>query len=129
MNNKTDAEFKSLITKEEYERLIELFAGSKSDYQTNHYFDTTRFSLKALDASIRVRQREDFSLTYKRKKGYNIDVKTVIIDQEKFNDIKNTGVIDIPEIAEELQKLIKDQKLVNFLSLSTPSTMLSMLVA
>ena len=57
MNNKTDAEFKSLITKEEYERLIELFAGSKSDYQTNHYFDTTRFSLKALDASIRVRQR------------------------------------------------------------------------
>lgn len=124
MNNKTDAEFKSLITKEEYERLIEKFAGSKSDYQTNHYFDTTRFSLKALDASIRVREREDFSLTYKRKKGYNIDVRTIIIDKEKFNEIKETGVIDIPEISEELQKLIKEQKLVNFLSLSTFRTYL-----
>lgn len=124
MNNKTEAEFKSLITKEEYERLLKIFDGSKSDYQTNHYFDTTRFSLKALDASIRVREREDFSLTYKRKKGYNIDVRTVIIDQEKFDEIKKTGTIDIPEIQDELQKLIKDQKLVNFLSLSTFRTYL-----
>lgn len=124
MNNKTEAEFKSLITKEEYERLLNLFEGSKSDFQTNHYFDTTRFSLKALDASVRVREREDFSLTYKRKKGYNIDVRTVLIDKEKFEEIKNTGVINIPEIQEELQKLIKDQKLVNFLSLSTFRTYL-----
>lgn len=124
MEKNTEVEFKSLITKEEYDRLIEKFAGSKSDFQTNHYFDTTRFSLKALDVSVRVRERDDFSLTYKRKKGYNIDVKTIIIDKEKFEEIKNTGVIDIPEISDELSKLIKDQKLVNFLSLSTHRTYL-----
>ena len=124
MEKNTDVEFKSLLTKEEYDRLIKQFKGSKQDFQTNHYFDTVRFSLKALDVSVRVRERDDISLTYKRKKGYNIDVKTVVINQAKFEEIKKTGVIDIPEIADELYKLIKDQKLVNFMSLSTLRTYL-----
>lgn len=124
MQKTTDVEFKSLITKEEYDRLIKQFEGSKSDLQTNHYFDTTRFSLKALDASVRVREREKYELTYKRKKGYNIDIRTVEINEEQFQAIKTTGAIDIPEISEELYKLIKDQKLVNFLSLSTLRTFL-----
>ena len=119
MQKTIDVEFKSLITKEEYDRLMEQFQGSKSDCQTNHYFDTSRFSLKALDASLRVRERESFELTYKRKKGYNIDIRTVQIDKKEFDRIKETGVVNIPEITEELFKLIKDQKLVNFLSLST----------
>ena len=63
MEKNTDVEFKSLITKEEYDRLIKQFKGSKQDFQTNHYFDTVRFSLKALDVSVRVRERDDISLT------------------------------------------------------------------
>ena len=124
MEKTTYVEFKSLLTKDEYDRLIKQFSGSKSDFQTNHYFDTTRFSLKALDTSVRVREREIFELSYKRKKGYNVDVRTVLIDKAKFDEIKETGTIDIPEINEELVKLIKDQKLVNFLSLSTLRTFL-----
>ena len=53
MQKGTDVEFKSLLTEKEYEKLIEYFESqAKSDYQTNHYFDTKRFSLKALKRSF-----------------------------------------------------------------------------
>ena len=55
MQKNLEVEFKSLLTKEEYERLISKFEGSRSDLQTNLYFDTSRFSLKAIDCSFRVR--------------------------------------------------------------------------
>ena len=120
----SDVEFKSLLSKEEYDLLIAAFPNSKTDLQTNHYFDTERFSLKALDASLRVRERNDYSLTYKRKRGYTDDVRTVIITKEDFDLIKETGKVHIPEIASELTNIVKDQKLINFLSLSTFRTYL-----
>ena len=120
MQKGSDVEFKSLLTEKEYNKLLEHFeANSKSDYQTNHYFDTKRFSLKALNASLRVRQREDFELTYKRKKGYNTDLKTVKITKEDFKELRDTGVVTHEEVALDVNNLIKEQKLVNFLSLST----------
>jgi len=114
-----DVEFKSLLTEEEYNFLIKEFPNAKTDLQTNHYFDTPRFSLKALDASLRVRERNDFSLTYKRKKGYSIDVKTVDITKEDLELMRETGVCHIQEVASELNNVIKEQKIINFLSLST----------
>lgn len=119
MQKGTDVEFKSLLTEKEYNKLLEYFTNAKSDFQTNHYFDTKRFSLKALNASLRVREREDFELTLKRKKGYNTDLKSITISQEEFNELKETGVVTKEELVNDLTNLIKEQKLVNFLSLST----------
>lgn len=39
-------EFRTLLSEEEYNRLMERFKGNRMDLQTNHYFDTKRFSLK-----------------------------------------------------------------------------------
>lgn len=119
MHTNTEVEFKTLLTKEEYERLLEKFKGNRSDYQTNHYFDTPRFSLKALDASLRVRERDELEMTLKRKKGYSMQETTIPIDQDAFNEIKATGIAPESEIRVELAALIGNQKLVNFLSLST----------
>ena len=119
MQKGTDVEFKSLLTENEYNKLLDFFTSAKSDFQTNHYFDTKRFSLKALNASLRVRERENFELTFKRKKGYSTDLKSVTITQEEFDNLKETGVVDKEELASDILNLIKDQKLVNFLSLST----------
>lgn len=119
MQKETDVEFKSLLTEAEYHKLLNHFKGAKGDFQTNHYFDTKRFSLKAINASLRVRERESLELTLKRKKGYNTDIKSVAIDTEQFEKLKETGIVEIEEIADDLQTLIKDQKVVNFLSLST----------
>jgi len=119
MQKDSDVEFKSLLTEKEYNKLIEYFQNAKSDYQTNHYFDTKRFSLKALNASLRVRQRDDFELTFKRKKGYNTELKSVKISNDDFKELVETGIISQEELVSDVTNLIKDQKLVNFLSLST----------
>ncbi|MGD9886797.1 MAG: CYTH domain-containing protein [Bacilli bacterium] len=119
MHTNTEVEFKTLLSKEEYDRLIELFKGNRTDFQTNHYFDTPRFSLKALDASLRVRERDDLELTLKRKKGYTMQEFTIPIDADTFKEIKTTGIAPESDIKNELVSLIGSQKLVNFLSLST----------
>lgn len=119
MQKGTAAEFKSLLTEDEYIRLSQQFKGNKTDFQTNHYFDTSRFSLKALDASLRVRERETLELTLKRKKGYTVNETTLSITKEQFQEIKDSGVIGFPELKADLSTLIGEQKLNNFLSLST----------
>lgn len=119
MENINEVQFKTLLTLEEYNRLIEKFKGSRSDNQTNHYFDTSRFSLKALGASLRVRERDNFEITLKRKKGYNLQEITLPISEEIFLEVKNTGVLPDNEIKTELTPLIGEQKLINFFSLST----------
>lgn len=119
MQKNYEIEFKSLITEEEYERLIEKFKGNKMDLQTNHYFDTSRFSLKALDCSFRVRERDNFEITLKRKKGYAIQETNLEITKELFEDLKETGYVDNDDLQSELLSLIGTQKLINFMSLST----------
>ena len=122
MQKSNGVEFKSLITEEEYEKLVNLFKGNKTDTQTNHYFDTPRFSLKALDVSLRVRERDNYELTLKRKKGYSVNMINVEISKEDFLLMNESSFVNNPEIRNELQSMIGEQKLVNFLSLSTHRT-------
>lgn len=119
MQKHLEFEFKSLLSQEEYERLIIKFKGSRLDLQTNHYFDTPRFSLKALSCSLRVRERETFEITFKRKKNYNNVELTQAISAEEFETIKEEGSIPEGEISNNLSSILGDQKIVNFMSLST----------
>jgi len=119
MQKSVEVEFKTLLSKEEYERLMKQFEGNRMDLQTNHYFDTSRFSLKALDASLRVRERESLELTLKRKKGYIIQELNLPISKEVFEEIKTTGILPEGELKNEVDNLIGNQKINNFLSLST----------
>lgn len=119
MNKSVEIEFKSMLTEQEYNRLMEKFHGNRTDLQTNHYFDTPRFSLKAASCSLRVRERDGLELTLKRKKGYSIQESTIEITQEQFESFKNTGVLPSEEAQQEIQRIIGEQKLNNFLSLST----------
>lgn len=112
-------EFKTLLSEEEYTRLITKYKDNPIDLQTNHYFDTERFSLKASDASLRVRERENFVLTYKRKKGYNIQDLRINITKEDFDNIVSTGLLPEGDITNEISNVIGDQKIKNFMSLST----------
>lgn len=119
MQKSIEVEFKTLLSKEEYDRLMDKFKGNRMDLQTNHYFDTSRFSLKAIDASLRVRERDSLELTLKRKKGYIIQEFNLPITKEVFEEIKESGVLPEGELKNELTALIGDQKINNFLSLST----------
>lgn len=120
MNKQTEIEFKTLLSEAEYNMLMQHFANNNTNEQTNHYFDTPRFSLKAAEASLRVRERDgNYELTLKRKKGYSQIECNVKISKEEFDDIKTTGYITNDEILGEISSIIGNQKLVNFLSLNT----------
>lgn len=119
MKKQPEIEFKSLLTKEEYLRLMEQFKGNRTNIQTNHYFDTPRFTLKAYEASLRVRERDDFEITLKKKKQYSLMEYTVPITKEQFEELKETGVVKDPDLLAELTPLIGNQKVENFLSLQT----------
>lgn len=115
----TEVEFRTLLTKDEYNKLLKRFKANKQDVQTNHYFDTARFSLKATDTSLRVRERTELELTLKKKKGYNIQYFSEPITREQFEEIKNTGLLFDSELAGEVHSIIGSQKIVNFMSLTT----------
>ena len=119
MKKQPEIEFKSLLTKEEYLKLMEKFKGNRTNVQTNHYFDTPRFSLKAIDASLRVREREDFEMTLKVKKGYSLMENTIPVTKEEFEELKATGIVANQEMASLLSPIIGNQKVENFLSLQT----------
>lgn len=125
MDQKHKYQFKTLLTFDEYNKLLKRFNGFASDVQTNHYFDTKRFSLKALEASLRVRNKEGLELTLKRKNRYQLLDTTISIDQNFFDELKETGVLPECEISKQLYSMIGDQKLFNYISLSTSRIYLS----
>ncbi len=111
--------FKTLLTKGEYAKLAKLYADKPADLQTNYYFDTSRFTLKASEILLRVRHRDVYELTLRRKKGYNKVEITNIITEEEFQNFLANGIIPSPEIELEIGELIKGQILNNYMSLAT----------
>lgn len=112
-------EFKTLLSKTEYLKLSKLYGDKQSNLQINYYFDTPRFTLKASDIGLRIRKREKYEITLKRKKGYVLQEINEEITEEQFNDFVKTGNIPSESIKNELSEIIKEQAIVNYMSLST----------
>ena len=85
--------FKTLLTKQEYNKLRKEFSDKPSNLQINYYFDTPRFTLKASDIGLRVRKRDKYEITLKRKKGYVLTEIEEVITEEQFKEFLNTGII------------------------------------
>lgn len=71
MHSKIEVEYKTLCTKEQFERLLNLYPNHKVIKQTNTYFDTTP-SLKERGIAIRLRQIGDdvlFTLKKREERG------------------------------------------------------------
>lgn len=111
--------FKTLLTKQEYNKLRKEFSDKPSNLQINYYFDTPRFTLKASDIGLRVRKRDKYEITLKRKKGYVLTEIEEVITEEQFKEFLNNGIITNESINNELSEIIKNQKLTCYMSLST----------
>ena len=77
--------FKTLLDESEYNKLAEKYSDKPSNLQTNYYFDTSRFTLKASEIALRVKKRDNnnYELCLRRKKGYNkVEINQVITDEE-----------------------------------------------
>ncbi len=118
--NEPDIEFKTLITEADYNKILKENESIKGDLQINYYFDTTRFTLKASEAVLRIKRTDKhLTIILERKKNYAVLRIEEEITEDEFNDILNNHVIKHASILEELNELIKNQPIVNFMTFST----------
>ena len=68
---------------------------------------------------LRVKHRESYTLTLERKKGYNFIRIDEDITEEQFKDLIENGNICSEKIAQEVNDIIKGQKIINFMNLAT----------
>ena len=61
MKNHLEIEYKTLLTKSEYLRLLPDFADVQPVMQTNHYIDTPDLDMKSNRFSLRIRTFEDMA--------------------------------------------------------------------
>lgn len=123
MSQNLEIEFKNLLTKEEYELLVEYFQLKKEDFfqQENHYFDTEDFALKQQNSALRIRKKQShFELTLKQpfQEGLLETNKTLTTSESEA--IFKTGQILDTQIAKLLSDMnIDPQKIHYFGSLTT----------
>ncbi|WP_230126743.1 CYTH domain-containing protein [Bacillus sp. CECT 9360] len=69
MDQHIEIEFKNLLYRDEFDKLMEHFNVSETDFTTqlNHYFDTPLFELKDQKSALRIREKnERYELTLKQ---------------------------------------------------------------
>ena len=113
------AEFKTLLTKQEYERVKRSIPNIKGNTQIDYYFDTRFFILNASEIELRVKEKDGLVLRLERRKGYNLVRTEVPITKEQFDALLTTGEIPDEKIHQEIADIIKNQKIVNFMTLKT----------
>lgn len=113
------AEFKTLLTKQEYERIRKTIPGNKGNTQIDYYFDTRFFILNASEIELRVKQKDSLILRLERRKGYNLVRTEVTITEEQFKNFLETGEIPDEKIKNDIADIVKNQKIINFMTLKT----------
>jgi uncharacterized protein YjbK len=86
MSQEIEIEFKNMLTRSEYETLLQKFDINENQIfmQENHYFDTADFALKELQSALRIREkRNHYELTLKQPASTGLLETTQIISAEE----------------------------------------------
>lgn len=111
MNKNREIEFKTFISKEEYEALLDEFNLSNNIFsQTNFYFDTEDTKLLNEQTVLRIRQKgNSYKLTKKTRASVGADETHILLNKEKAIEMLNNGfdarIIDIPYNVNKIAEL------------------------
>lgn len=124
MAQELEIEFKNILTKEQYESLLQKFQVSDEMIlrQTNHYFDTKDFHLKKLSSGLRIRETKDHVVcTLKERTAANTHLETTdnISREQADLMLKGNGFFAESVKARLLQLAIPIEQLGVFGSLTT----------
>ncbi|EAG5353978.1 CYTH domain-containing protein [Listeria monocytogenes] len=123
MVKELEIEFRNLLTKEEYDTLIESFHVKEDDFfeQTNYYLDTTNFDLKKRHSALRIRQLEtQYQLTLKTPEARGLMETTQILGEDQASAIIAGANIPVGPVRNTLKELgINHENLQVFGSLKT----------
>lgn len=108
MIQELEIEFKNLLTKIEYKKLLQSFHLKEENAvkQENYYFETDHFHLKEKGSALRIRKKNGaYQFTLKQPEGKGLLETHETIDKEFFDHCIN-GNIRLPlSIQQALQKL------------------------
>ncbi|MBC2109558.1 CYTH domain-containing protein [Listeria innocua] len=123
MVKELEIEFRNLLTKEEYNRLIEDFRIKEDDFfeQTNFYLDTADFGLKERNSALRIRQLEtQYQLTLKTPEARGLMETTQILAADQATAITDGANIPVGPVRDTLKEIgINHEDLQVFGSLKT----------
>lgn len=108
MTKELEIEFKNLVTKEEYIKLLNAFGYQAEDAQTqvNHYFDTADFQLRSQKSALRIRQKDEtYECTLKipAKNGYYEITDSLTPDQaENILEKRSFSALEVNEALKEM---------------------------
>lgn len=96
-----EIEFKNLLTKEEFEKLLEHFQLNKSDFQTqtNYYFDTVNFYFKEKSIGFRLRvlpNRNELTLKVPESEHIMNETTHLLSNKERDNILIHTQFPSVP---------------------------------
>ncbi len=106
-----EIEFKTFITKEQYEKLLDEFGLDNNVFaQTNHYFDTEDTKLIDEQTVLRIRQKgNNYKITKKTRAKVGADETHILISKEKAEDILKNGfdasIIGLPYFVHKVAEL------------------------
>ncbi|WP_214739824.1 MULTISPECIES: CYTH domain-containing protein [unclassified Exiguobacterium] len=95
MTQEVEIEFKSMLTKEEYETLLQAYQlKDQVRWQANDYFDTPSFQLKENGAALRIREKKQGQvLTLKQPNEVGLLETHAMITEEEAEDLFKYGII------------------------------------
>jgi uncharacterized protein YjbK len=98
MTQSLEIEFKNLLTRLEYEKIISYFHLNESMFfqQENHYFDTKNFALKENKSALRIRKKTthyEFTLKQPVQEGI-LETNQILTEPEAMAAFENNEIPD-----------------------------------
>lgn len=132
MIQELEIEYKNILTKNEYQRILNAeFKESDSGIhhhkiiQTNHYFDTKEKLLKNQSAALRIRVLDSKNeLTFKVPSDDFLMETNLLLDDSQVTNILNKGYLMLKDLTENklelnLNNINKESKFIHFNSFKT----------
>ncbi|MCM3741116.1 CYTH domain-containing protein [Oceanobacillus luteolus] len=122
MAQEIEIEFKNLLTKDEFDTLLDAYPFPKEGTeQTNYYFETANLDLKELGCALRIRKKNgQYILTLKEPYGDGLLETHDHLTSEEAESWLNGKPIEKEHTLNQLKKLdVKIEGLINFGSLTT----------
>lgn len=122
MSANIEIEVKSIITLEQYEKVLKHFNVSIKDAksQTNHYIDTETQQLKKNGISLRVREGDGYIITLKTPLAEGLLEKNQVLSKDEYKQFTKTNRFPEGDVMDFIERLyIESDELLPLASLTT----------
>src|SRR5690625_2654192 len=116
MKQEIEIEYKNLLTKSEYKRLLRLYPFQKAIKQHNYYFETAQLQLQKQKSALRIRKKNnEYVLTLKQPHYGQLLETHVEITEDETEQCLIGNFFEHKQFNEQLAKLGVDVQQLNYI--------------